>query len=368
MRAWKVLLVGFMVVNSGDFSTFVNEALAQNDRTSAKCSNHEALFEGFRDARLRLRSGVYRGSGYRLLGSTPEGPLEGDVSFYCAFDYLNSRLRWEREDPTIITDFGTQEFSVAPIGYLLVRTPKYALYHDDTAGVGPRDILRIAEPDFEPPSYGKPFDVRTFGLMEWGAIERGTTFQDALKSLDRVEVLGSREGPGGACIVTLLPHKEVKLDIWINSDRGYTIEHTETRYYDKETNAWGDVNSFGDITWEEHGDVWVPTSISLEKSTNGRETKYYATLDWEYVNEEPPATLFEPDGLGLDPDGILMDTRLGDSPIAVGRIKDGGRPPSIPDELRVPAKRSRSFVLWLIVGNAVAIVLIATFYWRIHRR
>ncbi len=139
------------------------------------------------------------------------------------------------------------------------------------------------------------------------------------------------------------------------------------RILDKITKEWGDIIAFSDLTWTERDGVWIPTSINLELHFNGREA-YYAALDWESVNQTPAESLFRPDGLGLDPDSIIVDQRLGDKPVVIGKIKDNGRPPAPPERIE-PSRSTTDRVYWILVGNAVALGLLGACYlWhRLHR-
>ena len=330
----------------------------------SKCADHQTLFQGMRDARMRLTSGVCRGRGHRLLRES----MEGDSSFFCAFDYVNNRIRSDREDPIIVTDPEKQTTSVKQIGYRLVQTPERTIYLDLGGGLNTTDILSVAAPDFRPPPYGVPIAVRIFGLADSSSIDGGATFEKALETREKWKVASTREEPDGRCVVTFLPLENVQVELWINSDRGYTVERSEMRTLDEAAGKWSEIRSFGDVTWEQRNDVWVPTSIYLERHFNGRET-YYSSLEWESVNQEPSAKLFEPDGLGVDPESVIVDVRLGVKPVVIGRIKDGGRPPTLrlPPPPSVAPKTSRLF--WLLAGNVVALAVVGVAYlWRRNRR
>src|SRR5205085_11842087 len=131
----------------------------------------------------------------------------------------------------------------------------------------------------------------------------------------KLKVVSAREDPDGRCVITSLPLDDAKVDFWVSCERGYTVEHFEMRQWlDEVTKEWSKVMLFGDVTWAEHDGVWIPTSIDMERNFNGREA-YHATLEWESGNEDPPAKLFEPDGLGSDPEGIIVDRLMGDTAV-----------------------------------------------------
>lgn len=369
LRLWSVImcrvLMVWIVLCAGFVAMGIGPAVAQETADDSKCADYRTLFQGLRDARLRLTSGVYRGKGHRVLRTDEKGSMEGDVSFFCAFDYLNNRVRWDSEQPMIFMDPETQKESVNQIGYQLVQSREKTLYLDLGSGIGTQNILSVEAPDFRPPNYGLPFDVRTFGLSDWGSIEHGATFEDVSDAIDKCKVVGTREEPDGRCVITAVPHPQAQVELWINCEQGYSIERSEMRVLDKVTKKWGKIMSFMDVTWAEHGDVWVPTSVHLERYFNGPEM-YDATLEWESVNQEPAAGLFEPDGLGLDPEGIIVDRRLGDKPVLIGKISGEPHPLRSGVELE---KQTGMRYQWLFIGNAVAAGAIVLLYlWRAKLR
>ena len=350
----------------------MNAAAAQAPPAASKCADFRTLFQGVRDARMRLTRGVFRGKGHQVLRTDAQGSLEGDVSFFCAFDYLEKRIRCDRQQPAISIDAETQKPTVKTIGYHLVQSPEKTLYLDLMGGIGTVDIqsvaaiLSVAAPDFSPPLHGRPIDVRTFGLMGWAWIDKGGTFEEASDGFDKCNVVSAREEADGRCVLTILPINDVKIELWINSERGYTAERSETRVLDGATKEWGNVMSFVDVTWTERDGVCVPTSINMERNFNGREA-YFATLEWESVNQEPMAKLFEPDGLGLNPESIIVDDRLGDKPVVIGLIKDGGHAPTPPPPLGAK-QQTGTRLIWLLAGNAVAVGLVGAYcLWRWRR-
>ena len=357
------------VVSAILMAASMSVAAAPEPAAISKCGDYRALFQGVRDARMRLTRGVFRGKGHQVLRSDARGSLEGDVSFFCAFDYLDKRVRCDRQQPSIFIDAETQKPTVKMIGYHLVQSPEKTLYLDLGGGIGTTDILSVATPDFSPPSYGRPIDVRTFGLVDWGAFDQGATFEKTSETFDKCNVVSAREEPDGMCMLTIMAigNDSVKFQLWVNSDRGYTVERSEMRALDEATKEWGKIMLFEDVTWAEREGVWVPTSINMERYFNGREA-FYATLEWESVNQEPAAKLFEPDGLGLDPESIIVDDRLGDKPVFVGLIKDGGHPPKPPPPLATK-EQTGGRLSWLVAGNLVALALVGGYFlWRRWRR
>ena len=347
----------------------MNVAAAQEPAAVSKCADYRTLFQGVRDARMQLTRGVFRGKGHRILRSDEKGSLEGDVSFYCAFDYIDNRFRCDRQQPAIDIDAETQTPTVKMIGYQLVQSPEKTLYLDLGGGVGTTDILSVAAPDFSPPPYGRPIDVRTFGLAGFASVDQGQTFEEMINYIDsKLNIVSAREEPDGRCVVTTLPLDDAKMDFWVSCERGYTVEHFEMRQLsDEATKEWSKVLLFGDVTWAEREGVWIPTSIDMERNFNGREA-YSVTLEWESVNQEPAAKLFEPDGLGLDPEEIIVDRRLGDKPVVIGQIKDGGHPPKPPPPLAAK-EQTRGRLSWLLAGNLVALALVGGYFlWRRWRR
>lgn len=347
----------FLAVTAVFAVTFPVPVMAQD--VASKCASHQILFEGLRDARSRLTSGVCRGTGHRQLRES----MEGESSFFLAFDYLDHRIRSDRIDPIIFIDSAAQVETVKQIGYQLVQTPEKTLYLDLGAGLKTTDILSVAAPDFSPPKYGLPIDVRTFGLVDWASITDGATFEKTVEALDKCNVQGVRREPDGRCVVSVLPVDNVRVELWINADAGFTVERSEMRTLEA-PDKWSKVLITMDVTWEQKNDVWVPTSLYLEREFSGRET-YLAKLEWESVNAAPATDHFEPKGFGLAPESIIVDDRLGSPPVVIGKIEDGGRAP-IPAAVNVPHHGSR--LVWLLAGNAIGLTVIGIIYiWRRRR-
>jgi hypothetical protein len=230
-------------------------------------------------------------------------------------------------------------------------------------GIGTTDIPSFADPDFPVPDYGRPIDFRTFGISDWDSVEHGAKFENTFPVLETCRVENSRIEPDGRCQFTMAPTDNVRIDFWINTERGYTVERAEMRTFDRATNERSGVMVLADTTWAERAGVWVPVEIRLERNFNGTET-YVAKLDWEDVNRDLTDGLFEPSGLGLDPEGIIVDGRLGDKPVVVGKIKDDGRPPApIP-----PVVRAGRRWVWILIGIPVPVALVFLFLILSRRR
>jgi hypothetical protein len=289
--------------------------------------------------------------------------MEGPVSVFCAFDYLNQRIRSDREDPIIFVDRRKQTESILQIGYRLIQTRDKTYYLDLGGGLKTTEILTVAAPDFQPPPYGLPFDVRSFGLVDWSSIEHPEPFEKVFEAFEKFNVLSCRPDADGRCVLTIRPHESVKIELWINIKQGYTVERSELRILDKAANDWGEVTAFADVEWTEHDGVWIPISISLERHFNGREA-YYAKLDWKSVNETPSDELFLPESLDVNPESIIVDGRLGGRPIVVGKVKDNGRPPVRPAE-EGPPESIRGRAYWIVAGNIAALIGVGVFLlWR----
>lgn len=246
-----------------------------SEAAAPACNDFEGLVQGLQDARLRLTSGVFRGRGQRML----PGGMVGDVSFYGAFDFVENRFRMDREVPIVFIDPAAGGERVKQIGYKLVRTADRTLYLDLGAGINTTDILSVAGPEFRPPNYGRPIDVRTFGLADWEAVD-GASFDDTLAHLRKWKVVDVLSEAQGRCVVTFLPVDNVQVRTWINWESGYTVDRFEMRQRDAASGRWTDILLFGDVSWEQRNQAWVPTSIYLERNFSGRET-YMASLDWE---------------------------------------------------------------------------------------
>lgn len=324
-----------------------------------QCEDHHALLQSIREARLRLTSGIYRAQGHRIIRTSEQGTMEGPVSVFCAFDYLNHRIRSDREDPIIFVDPQKQTESILQIGYRLIQLPGKAFCLDLGNGLKSSEILAITAPDFQPPPYGLPFDVRSFGLVDWSSIETPAPFEKVFEAFETSNILGCRSDAEGKCVLTMRPHESVKIELWVDCKQGYTVERSEMRLLDGAPDAWGDVVAFADVEWTDHDGVWVPISINLERHFNGREA-YYAKLEWESVNKTLSDDLFQPSSLDVDPDSIIVDDRLGGKPVVVGKVRDNGQPPAPREGVGAP-KSTRGRVFWIVAGNVAVLVILGGF-------
>jgi hypothetical protein len=111
------------------------------------------------------------------------------------------------------------------------------------------------------------------------------------------------------------------------------------------------------VKWKQVGEVWVPTSLSLERNFNGPEV-YHLDFEWRLVNEPPPGRLFEAQGLDVDPESVLVDRRLGDKAVVIGKI--GGSN----DNMRGPVQQfAKDRMLVILVINLILLGLIAAYFW-----
>lgn len=341
---------------------FVVEARAQEAADVPLTLDSRALIQGVKEARLKLTSGVVRGKGRRSLGPKSQGVLEGDISFFCAFDYPNRRIRTDREEPIVNIDSDTRVKSIKQIGYKLVQLPEKSIYCDWTNGIHSSDSLYVVKPDYQPPAYGKPVDVRTFGLVDWGSFDGGASFPHTIAAFNRTRITKTREVSDGQYVLTAVLNDNIEISTWVDSGRGYTIPRMELRMRDVKTKEWGDVVMLTEVRWAERNEVWIPIAIHLERNFNGREF-YYANLTWEQVNSPPADILFEPEGMGLDADGNIFDHRQGKTSVFIRRI-GGVLPVLAPVNLLAGNDHILRRILWLVAGNMLVIAAFCGIYYR----
>ncbi len=328
-----------------------------------ECEHADFLLAGLRDARLRLRSGVFEGQGHVVKSGGASGPVEGEVTMFCAFDYDRGLMRMDRAEPQLFFEDGQRE--VRMIRSKIARTSQRTVSWDNQAGVDDNGFVSIYMPEWKPEKHALPVDVRTFGLSGWGCVTSSWTFDDLYQSVRTYNVLGIEGGPSGICIVTFLhgDKSDMKSRLWIDHKCGFSVKRNEFQGLDITRNQWSGIVSLSEVQWEEVSAVWVPKSLVLHRRFNGDET-YSVNLKWSSVNQPIPPELFEPEGLGVENGTPVLDYRLGGKPIALGRLGESAHRPYA---LKRPSGKQSPRGLFLIV-NTLLVALAAGYWWFKRRR
>ncbi|MEX1231156.1 MAG: hypothetical protein WEB58_13000 [Planctomycetaceae bacterium] len=248
------------------------------------------ILANIRKERAKLTKGMYRAKG-RSVQSEPY-LKEGDVIVFGAFDESNQQVRFEYEEPIRLTTTinGQKETKSAQHGYRLLKTPNKTFVTEWYENKPPMFDFIEKPADYEPSNIGKPIDVRSFGIANWGTVHTRMTCEEMLDDLAKAKVIEIKID-NGKCVITY-EFVDARVSYWIECERGFTVTRFNCDVFDKKTKKWIESMSRADVTWEEKNDVWVPISLILEAKFNGKEV-YNIDLEWEYVNLDPPPKVFD---------------------------------------------------------------------------
>ncbi len=331
-----------------------------------ECQHAEFLLAGLRDARLRLRSGVFEGKGHVVKFGGATGPVEGEVTMFCAFDYDRGLMRMDRAEPQLFIDADTNQRDVRLVKTKIAKTLQRTVSWDNAWGIDEvSHFVSIYTPEWQPDTHALPVDVRTFGLAGWQSVEKVQGFSNVLDILSAYQLTDVHAASQNSCVATFLVGAGgvMQATIWFDHTHGFTPTREEFRGRGSASNAWSDVDTRCEVQWEEISDIWVPKSLVLHRRFNGDET-YSVNLKWRSVNQPIPPELFEPDGLGVEKGTPILDCRLGGKPIALGRVGELGKQPY---STKRPQPKHPPRGLFLIV-NTMLVALAAGFWWYRRRR
>lgn len=270
----------------------------------------EVIVAAVQHEREELKSGVFHGQGLVV-----DGGKAYEWNMYCAFDFPRERFRVEQFTPQPLrTSSG-----ITKAGF--VRTSDLRLqYGMGGALEGSVCIFGSGQeiPDMLSHEL-KPFDVRTLGWAIPSAIDKGTSLDEMCRVLKGYPVQASihEDDEGIVRLVwsTTEPGPTYRQTLWINISEGYApIRHEMGWVSDDRAAIPLDATCLA--TWQLHSDVYVPVSFTSEAA--GR--KYEMAIEWESVNQPVDERLFTKEHLGLDPNTVVIDYRLGE-PVMVGTLE-----------------------------------------------
>ena len=327
------------------------------------------LMDGMRDARERLRSGIYRATG-RLAVKTPTAGLaDGDCVLFCAFDDDKHWFRFDREQPVKLPDAESKVDDDKPRQLVLrqmagkfARTPEQTVYWDtDSAN------LTVSSPSDVSVLLGlvHPFDVRTIGLLGWSGYQINTAFSDILQVLTSQKIISIiSDGPSIFHITELFGEADfARRDLWIDANRGYSPIRLELRYKLQSGIAeeWPAPTVVSESTWNKTGEVWVPATFTFDEGTNSPHSVHQQLqFEWQSVNAPVDEQFFEPEGFDVDPDTIIVDRRLG-KPIIIGKVGDPDYEPPPPFAV---APNGNTWNSKIVVAVAVVLLAIGIAWYR----
>ncbi|WP_425618456.1 hypothetical protein NA78x_002161 [Anatilimnocola sp. NA78] len=295
MTHFKLPLVGITIL--AIISCTTASSLAQDD---------EAYQEIFRQVAARgteIQTGVFEATG-EMTGAGAPQPDKGDLEFFCAFDFPEGKMRFDRflnTDARLVS----REYA----GGQFVQTASEMITF-------PRYLKKIIIGPLEsrPPGWIEIIDVRALGLLGRGDIMKSFSFETIL--------FNYRKMPGA--VVFEEPDGLLKVE-WTNGlsrracffDKGkaYSVtRHTLSTATLKDGEPdWGKPREDHRITYEKRDDLWIPNAWSSVTSDWSEKV----TIKWKSLNEAVDDKYFSVESL---------DTKRAERIVDLRRSPAGSRP------------------------------------------
>ncbi len=246
------------------------------------------LFQGWRDGRDRLASGVFRAHGHLSCDSRDDPHCEGPLDYFCAVDYRKGRLRFDHEIPVVDR---LSEKSGKVIGQTFRELGKY--YQIPTHAVEwsnrQEDVVYVRKAGTPAVNQAAPFDVRCIGMMTLGDFERFTRYE-SVRGVNDPQTLTSVSAAGnGVWRLSWTAAQGCKFALWLNRETGYGPIRYEARWPDGREPPI----ELSQATWTQIGDVWVPKSVKMERNLGPQRSKLDLVFELKSVNQPVPDDLFE---------------------------------------------------------------------------
>ncbi len=327
------------------------------------------LWRGVQAHREQLQSGIFRADG-RYLDDSPaeQVHVEKEVHVFCAFDYAEDLLRFDRLQPDDSAaelaekDTGSPDLSKVR-GLKGLWGGKYARGRDVSTYASEGDNqVSVRARDHALPPMVRVFDVRAIGLCYFSNLDRGTTLSELLelyKGQSPTEVLN--DGKGISRIRWRLAADHLRT-VCIDEQRGFTsirLEVAGGAVKPGEEGDWASPTIVSDVSWIEVSGVWVPKTYHIENTlSSGRKCSYDLAFEWESVNKPIPYVLFTAEGFDLKRGTYIVDVRLG-KPIITGAIGRNSVPEFgiIESRDEPPRRRNATATIWVLGSVAVLLVV-----------
>lgn len=283
------------------------------------------------ESRSQIRSGVFRVSGHLDDSAEPDG-ITGGIEIYSAFDFNAGKIRFDRLEPCAIpaaasfTSTDADGSTRALQGGRFARTPEQSIYWGERM-----PVAVIMPANAKIPESIKPFDVRLVGWLGGDesdrSFETGPSWSDLVEEARELNYQCIQDNDETLCHLSRIcrghkdSHIEMKVDLWLDPQAGFSPVRQELRIRDGErAGDWP--TEFGSrtlVNWTRVNEVWVPVSV-LQESFVGPPRRRELNFEWVAVNQQVDPSLFTLEGLGYPDNMELIDTRSG---TAAGKPKGG---------------------------------------------
>jgi hypothetical protein len=347
MKLQVMALAGLLVVVGGGAPAQTAPADAGREKLA------QFIGLGFKDGRDRLHSGVYRARGRKVDDSAETGKLEGPVDIFCAFDYRNELLRFDRVEVDRVFPVGAEEgqktaWVAEPVGGKYARTPKKSFHvaHGDK-----NPSITVHDPQYSPLTGVQPIDIRTLGLCYANDLE--SSFQETYKSLtlQAPDEIG-KDAKGMYRLRIEYDEGLAQYVVWLDEAKGFVPVRMERAERNEPGERW-EQRCVSEVSWVEKGQAWVPKSYRIvDQIVPGRTMTYELAFDWESVNEPIPEKLFTPEGFGLPKGALIINEELS-KPFIEGVIGGGPVRAILADAEPPPPPKEEKSTVWIAILGMV---------------
>jgi hypothetical protein len=315
------------------------------------------VLAGIKHARDKLRSGVFRAWGHLDESARPEYPLEGDIEIFCAFDFDNGFLRFDRLEPMWWAPAASSGAKGASDAAKVVQDGgKFVALPDRCVQWRTREkMVWIRRAQEKPTSITRPFDIRVLGLTNWAGLDFGVSWQDALRYI---------QAPPHDALAETKVYRLVRVDqengsrfdFFLDGEKGFSPVRLEQRERPpNSTGDWGEPSEVDEVTWAQKNGLWVPTSFYQEVRRPVRKRRELR-IQWESVNEPVDEALFTWEGLGLPKGTLVVDERLGKPiKVAVVGVRDFPNSSNVGGGLW-------AWLRWFMVALTVGIIVLGAWF------
>jgi hypothetical protein len=328
-----------------------NDDLSEKDRES-----YDYVMSGIKEQRNRLKSGVFRTTGFYSEIDDKSKEYRGEHEIFCAFDWPENRLRFDQSLPrfpivamarfTAPPKTGDPEKVVVERTCLII-TPNGA-WEKDTNAIR----ALAADADFKNRLYSKPFDIRFLGLHAYSGFTTWHRFEDEFdrrKSFEPHSIV--RDANGLWNVVWQFP--SLQIAAWIDEPKGFGVTRSEYRLKDKDSpSGWqAEPMEKSAVSWLQKDGAWAPKTFSLT-ARHGK-ISYDFAFEWELLNQPVPDKLFNKEDFDLNGKRTLLVDAKSDKQFVTGVLNDK----SPKKETENGASRMRLIVVAAIVLMAIALLI-----------
>lgn len=332
----------------------------------------------------RLQTGEYNCYGKQRISSDPrkrvkEDPktegaparyiwgrhFDDELTFYSAFDFPHSRMRFDRTERRIFPEKAADQPSTDSVS----QTVRFSQTRDARTFWNSRGKAIVVEPlgSEIDGSYEPIIDIRTLPVAYYRQLQNlGLPFAEwwsrvtnRKKLLDAVLDEGGRYrlrwGPAGAKDGDELFESYT---IWFDSKRSCVPVRMEVAVNVPRAKP----SVVTETTWTEFNGIWLPSSYHAISFFIPNHYELHLSFDWKAVNQEIDADIFSWKGFDAPKGTRVLDARVSkERPLRIAQIGASERKPTVVVHHKEEDGWSIRFVLLSL--NAIIILAVCLFIW-----